>query len=221
VALDLAGYGERPPVTSLDFGALAADVEQAITERGLERPVLLGHSLGGMVTQTALRRRPEAYAATILSGTSPAFGNPSGDFQTKFVADRLGPLDRGSTLRDLAPAIVDELVGPSPDPAGRTLAIESMAAVPPDTYRAANRCLVGFDERANLANIRVPVLCLAAENDRNAPAQMMQRMAGKIPGAQYHCIPMAGHLANLEAPAAFNAAVLAFLRRTFQAETAS
>src|SRR5262245_46677303 len=122
VALDLAGYGERPPVVSLDFDGLAADVEQAIGKRGLERPVLLGHSLGGMVAQSALRRRPDGYAAAILSGTSPAFGNPSGDFQTKFVAARLGPLDRGSTLRELAPAIVDEIVGPSPDPAGHALA---------------------------------------------------------------------------------------------------
>jgi 3-oxoadipate enol-lactonase len=40
---------------------------------------------------------------------------------------------------------------------------------------------------------------------------MMERMATKIPGARYVCLPGVGHLPNLEAPAAFNAAVLAFL----------
>jgi pimeloyl-ACP methyl ester carboxylesterase len=88
-----------------------------------------------------------------------------------------------------------------------------MAAVPCDTYRAAVRCLVAFDERANLAKIGVPVLCLAGEHDRNAPPQMMERMASKIPAARYVCLPGVGHLPNLEAPAAFDAAVLAFLRQ--------
>jgi pimeloyl-ACP methyl ester carboxylesterase len=40
---------------------------------------------------------------------------------------------------------------------------------------------------------------------------MMERMATKIPGARYVCLPGVGHLPNLEAPAAFNAAVLALL----------
>jgi pimeloyl-ACP methyl ester carboxylesterase len=47
---------------------------------------------------------------------------------------------------------------------------------------------------------------------------MMARMAGKIKGAAYHCLPTAGHLVNLEAPAAFNAAALDFLRRIFQTD---
>jgi pimeloyl-ACP methyl ester carboxylesterase len=37
-------------------------------------------------------------------------------------------------------------------------------------------------------------------------------MAGKIPGAQYVCLPAVGHLPNLEAPRAFDAAILAFLK---------
>ena len=63
---------------------------------GLERPVLVGHSMGGMVVQTMLRRAQLDYAAAVLSCTSPAFGNPAGDFQKKFVADRLAPLDAGT-----------------------------------------------------------------------------------------------------------------------------
>jgi len=218
LALDLPGYGARAAATLMTFEALAADVEAAIELSGLDRPVLLGHSLGGMVAQASLRRRPHAYRAAILCATSPAFGNPGGDFQLKFVMSRLGPLDQGRTLSELAPGLVGSLVGPAPDPAGRALAIAAMSAVHPDTYRAAVKCLVGFDERANLPAIKVPVLCLAGADDRTAPPQMMQRMAGKIPGAHYHCLPGVGHLANLEAPAAFNAACLDFLGRTFQCD---
>src|SRR5262245_60019004 len=85
LTLDLLGYGTRAPVTALDFESLAGDVEAAIAGRGLDRPVLVGHSLGGMVAQTSLRRRPDAYRAAILCATSPAFGDPGGDFQRKFL----------------------------------------------------------------------------------------------------------------------------------------
>jgi 3-oxoadipate enol-lactonase len=209
VALDLLGYGGRAPADAMTFDALAEDVELAIGT--LDKPVLVGHSMGGMVVQSLLRRRPHGYRAAVLSCTSPAFGNPAGDFQRKFVADRLAPLDAGKTMADAAPGAADGIMAPEPDPAGRALFIEGYAAVPAQTYRAAVKCLVTFDERANLPNIKVPVLCLAAEHDRNAPVQVMEKMAAKIPGAYYFCIAGRGHMPNLEAPAAFDAAIFSFL----------
>ncbi len=211
VALDLMGYGTREPVEAMSFEALAEDVEFAISESGLEQPVLVGHSMGGMVVQTMLRRRPDDYAAAVLSCTSPAFGNPAGDFQKKFVADRLAPLDAGRTMADVAPGAADNVMAPNADPAGRALFIEQYAAVPEATYRAAVKCLVTFDERANLPNLKVPVLCLAAEHDRNAPPPVLEKMAGKIPGAYYLCLSGLGHMPNLEAPAAFDGAIFNFL----------
>jgi len=212
VPLDFPGYGARPPVDALDFDTMAADVEAAIEARGLHHPVLLGHSMGGMVAQTLLRRRPDAYAAAILCATSPAFGNPSGDFQREFVAARLRPLEEGRTLAEIAPETLAALTGPNGTPF-RALAIEALSDTPPATFRAAVQALVTFDERANLGAIRVPVLCLAGEVDTNAPAPMMQRMAGKIPDAAYVCLPSIGHMPNIEAPGAFDAAVLDFLDR--------
>jgi 3-oxoadipate enol-lactonase len=215
VAVNLLGYGGRAPIKDVSFDQLAADVEAAIAAIGLDRPILIGHSLGGMVAQTMLRRRPAGYRAAVLCCTSPAFGSASGDFQKKFVADRLGPLKAGRSMSDLAGTIVDEIMGPKPDPAGRAEAVAIMGATPNETYAATIHCIVGFDERANLANITIPILCLAAEHDRNAPPAMMQRMAGKIPGAKYLCLAGVGHLPNLEAPRAFDTGILDFLRDAF------
>ena len=208
------------PSTRMDFEALAADLEATIERLGLERPALVGHSMGGMIAQTAMRRRPDGYRAAVLVGTSPAFGDSRGEFQKKFIADRLGPLEAGATMPELAASIVDGIMGPNPDASGRALAIDTMAATPASTYRAAIRCIVTFDERANLPNIGVPVLCLVGEHDRNAPPPMMERMAAKIHGARYVCLPGAGHLPNVETPAAFNAAVLALLLDTQSAARA-
>jgi len=209
VSLDLPGYGGREPAEAMSFEALAADVEASIA--GLQRPVLVGHSMGGMAVQTMLRRRPADYRAAVLSCTSPAFGNPAGDFQKKFVADRLAPLDEGYTMATLAPEAADDIMGPNADPAGRALYIEEYSAVPETTYRAALNCLVTFDERANLPNIRIPLLCLAAELDRNAPPPVVEKMASKIPGAYYICLSGLGHMPNMEAPAAFDGAIFNFL----------
>jgi 3-oxoadipate enol-lactonase len=218
VSLDLLGYGGRAPVDAMTFDELATDVESSIANSALERPVLVGHSMGGMVVQTLLRRKPDGYVAAVLSCTSPAFGNPAGEFQKKFVADRLAPLDEDYTMATLAPEAADDIMGPNADPAGRTLFVENFAAVPEATYRAAINCLVTFDERANLAAIKVPVLCLAAEHDRNAPASVVEKMAGKIPGAYYFCLSGLGHMPNLEAPQAFDAAIFNFLDHVLAAE---
>jgi pimeloyl-ACP methyl ester carboxylesterase len=210
VAPDLPGYGPRPPVEHMDFAGLAADLEQTVERLGLTRPVLLGHSMGGMLVQTALRRRPDGYAAAVLVCTSPAFGDATGEFQKKFVADRLGPLDAGHTMADVARGIAGTM-GPNADPAGRALATAAIAATDAKTYRAAVHCLVGFDERQNLGAIRIPVLCIAGALDPLAPPAGMERMAGRIPCARYACLPGVGHFPNLEAPAAFDKAVLDFL----------
>jgi len=212
VALDMLGYGVREAVDRMDFEMLASDIEEQIAQHHLDRPVLVGHSMGGLLAQTLLRRGPRAYRAAVLSCTSPAFGDATGAFQKKFVADRLGPLDAGRTMAELAPAMVAAVSGPAADPAGRKLAIETIAATPERSYRAAVHCLVGFDERANLTRIEVPTLCLSGEHDRLAPPAMMERMAARIPGARYVCLKGVGHLPNVEAPHAFDGAVLDFLR---------
>jgi len=52
---------------------------------------------------------------------------------------------------------------------------------------------------------------LAGRKDTNAPAPMMARMAERIPGAAYACLDGVGHLAPMERPGLFNAALADFL----------
>jgi pimeloyl-ACP methyl ester carboxylesterase len=118
-------------------------------------------------------------------------------------------------MAGMARQLVPAMVAPGASDAAREAAIAVMARVPEASYRVALKSIAGFDRRAALASIAVPTLCLAAEHDRTAPPEVMQRMAQRIPGGEYQCLADAGHIANIEQPAAFQAALLSFLKRRF------
>jgi pimeloyl-ACP methyl ester carboxylesterase len=216
VALDLPGYGDSKTIEPYTLSGLARSLERLIDSIAPKRVVLLGHSMGGMIVLEAWAAYPHKIVGLILSGTSPAFGKPDGAWQQEFLRRRLGPLDEGQSMSDLAPRLVRAMVAPDTAPAGVQRAIEIMSAVPPQTYRSALYALMSFDRRALLPAISVPTLALAGQLDPNAPPALMQKMAEKIPGATYECLPRAGHLASLEQPAAFADAVLRFLHARFR-----
>lgn len=212
IAWDMPGYGGSVPLPTVSISALADALRAFLLQVGATRPVLVGHSIGGMIVQLLLSKSPDVARAIVLAQTSPAFGKPDGEWQKTFTDARLGPLDRGETLASLAPSLVGELVGDDPDIGGMALARDCMAAVPETTYRATMLALMGFDLRHALKNIAVPTLVLSGSKDNNAPAPMMAKMASYIPSAEYVEIEGAGHLVNLERAGAFNAALDQFLK---------
>jgi 3-oxoadipate enol-lactonase len=211
IAWDMPGYGGSEALPAVSIAALADALQDSLQQVGAARPILVGHSIGGMIVQQFLVRHPDIPRAVVLAQTSPAFGNAAGDWQKNFIAARFGPLDRGETMRTLAPSLVKDIVGDEPDPAGIELARDCMASVPEQTYRATMLSMLGFDLRAALKNIAVPALVLSGSRDKNAPAPTMAKMASTIPSAEYVDIEGAGHLVNLERPKAFNAALEKFL----------
>jgi 3-oxoadipate enol-lactonase len=212
IAWDMPGYGGSTPLPSASIAAISDALQDFLEEIGASRPVLVGHSIGGMIVQQWLVKHPRDAIAVVLAQTSPAFGKADGDWQKSFIEARLGPLDRGDTMASLAPALLRELIGDDPDADGMDVARACMASVPETSYRASMMALLGFDQRKALADIRVPTLVLSGSMDRNAPAPMMAKMATFIPSASYVELDGVGHLANLERPNAFNAALDRFLR---------
>ena len=212
LAWDMPGYGNSAPLPLVSMDALAAALAGFIEELGLHRPVLVGHSLGGMVVQQLLARAPHAARAVVLAQTSAAFGSRDPAWQAEFLSARLGPLDAGHGMAALAEGLAADMAGPDADPAGMALARDCLAHTPDSTYRDSILAMPGFDCRDALARIAVPALVLAGTLDTAAPARGMERMAARIPGAQYVLLEGAGHLAHLEQPGAFNAALGQFLQ---------
>ena len=217
VAWDMPGYGRSAPIEPYNFKGLAQRCVDLIDALQCDSVILLGHSMGGMVAQEVIARRPDKVNKLILCGTSAAFGKRTDGrsaeaWAQQFIAQRTAPLDAGQTMADMAARLVPQMVGPGSLPEGLKLAEHCMASVPAATYRRALECLVTFDRQAALADIRVPTLLVGGEFDRVAAPSVMKRMAAEIPRARYAELAGIGHLMNLEAPDEFDALLLDFLR---------
>ena len=207
VAWNMPGYGGTKALPQPSFAALAAGLAELLDELEIEQADLVGHSFGGMVAQEFAAAHAARLRSLVLSATSPAFGRPDGEWQREFVRQRLAPIEAGRTMADLAPEMIKSLCGPRGDARGLEIARRSIAQVPTSAFAAGVRLIVSFDRRDALPRIAVPTLVLAGALDSNAPPAMMEKMAAKIPGAEYVCLDGVGHLANLEDPPAFNAAL--------------
>ncbi len=215
IAWDMPAYGASPALSPCTNAGLAQALKDLIVHTGAKRNVLLGHSMGGMIAQELAAVDPALVHGLVLYSTSPAFGKPDGAWQQQFLQSRFAPLDQGLGMDGLAQKIVPGMFAPDADPARLAETAALMSRVPAESYRAALSAIVFFNRLAELAAIRVPTLCLAGELDLNAPPAVVQKMAGRIAGAHYECLPAVGHIANIEQPGLFNRAVLAFLQHHF------
>jgi pimeloyl-ACP methyl ester carboxylesterase len=212
-AWDQPGYGESALVEPYDLEQVSAALKRLIEALGEGPVVLVGHSMGGFIALESYARHPEVIKALVLCFTSAAFGGASGDFAKQFVAERLAPLDAGKSMAEMAAKLMPAMAGTKSDPAGLALAQRVMARIAPATYRKAVALLTTFDRRALLPTIKVPTLLVAGSDDRTAPASVMERMAAKIPGAEYVLLEGCGHLGPVDQPDEFNRALENFLAR--------
>ena len=211
-AWEMPGHGGAPwDGQPMSFAGLAAALTEFLDGQKIATAHLVGHSMGGMLALELAATAPTRCCSLALIGSSAMFGSADGSFQRAFLAERLGPLDAGQRLADLAPALVADLCLPTTPPEKTAACVEAMARMDEAAYRAALACLVTFDRRAALAGLSMPVLCLAGEHDRQAPPQGVERMAGTSPGARFLAIRNAAHLMMLEAPDAVTQAIGDFI----------
>lgn len=211
-AWDQPGYGHSAAVEPYDLEHISASLKRLIESLGGDPVVLVGHSMGGFIAQEAYARFPELIKGLALCFTSAAFGGGT-QFADHFVAARIGPLDQGRSMAEVAASVMPAMRGSKSDPEGLRLAEGIMATIPPETYRKAVQLLTTFDRREALSAIAVPTLLVAGSDDKTAPPAVMERMAQKIAGAEYVVLEGCGHLGPMDQPDAFNKLLEDFLGR--------
>ena len=181
IAWDMPGHGASTPLEPVTLDALTAGLAGFLQALGLDRPVLAGHSLGGMLVLRLLSVRPDIARAAILAQTSAAFGSRDPAWAEDFIRTRLAPLDAGrkpwaTWPRTWWPAWPGTTRTRTAWPWRGT----AWPARPDIAYRDAVLAMPGFDQRDTLPGLSLPVLVLAGTEDQQAPATAMERMAGRI-----------------------------------------
>lgn len=210
LAWDMPGYGASESIDPVDFDGYARALIAMLDAAGLERVVLVGHSMGGMIALQTAAAFPNYVTGLVLACCTPAFGASAGPLQQAFLDRRLGPLDDGASMRELAIEVIPTMVGPGGDPEVVRDAVNLMADIPPASYRAAMHALVTFDQRAVLSGLTMPALVIAGRDDAVSTPLVVRRMAERMSAATYLQLD-AGHLAPFEEPQAFAGAVHDFL----------
>ncbi len=211
ISWNMPGYRRSQPLASLTFETLASAVIRLMDALQIDSAHIIGQSIGGMIAQELAISFPQRVRSLILIATTSAFGGKDEKFKQQFLAARLAPIEKGESMESLAKRFIPEIVGSRATRSTLTSAESSMAAVPVNSYKQVMECLITFNRRNDLNHIKCPVCLIAGEQDNNAPAATMQKMASKIAAAEFHCIDGAGHLTNLECPVPCNEIIKKFL----------
>jgi 3-oxoadipate enol-lactonase len=206
IAFDYPGYGESDPADSeADHDEFAAVILAAMDVLEIERAHLCGLSLGGVVAIAIHHAASDRCASLIIADSFSAHPDGRGIFNRSVKASR------AMTMRELAEERVEMLLAPNAPDALRDVLVATMAAISPDAYRIGARAVWLADQRERLDGIRIPTLVIVGDQDRVTPPMLSRDLSNRIAGSQLVEIHSAGHLANIEQPAAFNAAVDQFL----------
>ena len=211
VAWDARGYGSSEDYEGpLAFADFSADLLRVLDHFGSRRAHVVGLSMGGMIAMDFHARHPERVATLTICDSTPGFGDVPPDQRREFIRSRQEPLLRGQEPKDIAPAVARSLAGPSASETAYRRLVAGMEALHKDSYLKTIEAASSVGN-FRLEEIRVPTHVLVGDEDRLTPPDVSRRMCERIPGASLTVLPGAGHISNLEQPAAFNAAVLSFL----------
>lgn len=212
LAPDLRGFGEAAPVTPARHVAdHAGDVLAMIEALALGPVVLAGLSMGGYIAFECWRRRPAAVRALVLADTRADADSDEARARRRTMQ----ALARESGTSAVIDAMLPNLLGATTQTANPHLALEvrSWAAATPASgvVDALEMLRTRPDSRPTLATITCPTLVLVGREDTLTPPAVAQVMRDGISGARYVEVAEAGHLANVEQPEAFTAALRTFL----------
>ncbi len=208
IAPDYPGLGKsalRPEPSSMDI--LAGQVKALLDGLRIDRALVVGLSMGGYLAFELYRRRSALFRGLVLCDTHPGADTPEGAAGRETFARNA--VEKG--LHWVADEMTPKLLRPSPDPAVVREVRALIGQGTPAGVAAAQRGMARrIDSTPTLATITCPTLVVVGEEDSLTPPVEAEKMVGLVKGARLVRIPGAGHLPNMEAPAAFDKALLDF-----------
>jgi pimeloyl-ACP methyl ester carboxylesterase len=217
IALDQRGHGDSDRAEIYGSAPMGADVIGVLDALGIERAVLVGHSMGGTVAVAVTALHPERVVALVLGDIGPEVGS-----------EGAARIQRNTRSRDVFEGVDDAVatqteLNPTANPdALRHRVAHNLVEEPDGSFtwkydralRDGSARYEGYarDEQwAFLAAIRVPVLLIRGELSDILSEEIADRMLATIPDARMVTISGAGHSIATDAPAAVAAAIADFV----------
>jgi pimeloyl-ACP methyl ester carboxylesterase len=203
INLDLRGHGATGPTRAKPYSIplFAADVEALLDHLGVERAIVCGLSMGGMVAQALAAARAERVPALVLAGTvwhsAPTRWNRL--VRETALIHTAAKLCRGGEWRGRPERV-------------REYSRDTLRAMPADEVAKVFEAFYRF-EGVDWSRLTMPTLILYGERDSGGFRAQSLALRRRIPDAACEAIPAAGHTPTLENPRAFNAALGRFLAR--------
>jgi pimeloyl-ACP methyl ester carboxylesterase len=217
ISLDLRGHGHsgkptQPEDYSLDL--MASDVYGLLQHLGVGECYLMGHSMGGYVSQHLILSHPELVGALVLVDTA-AEPLPAHSQERE-------PLLEIARAHGMEAAFDEELRRTPPHPAFQSnpryteIWKELFLLTSKEAYvYCAEAMATRRDLRNELRSVSVPTLIVCGANDEPF-LEASRHMHESIPGSELVIIPTAGHSPQFETPAEFNRVLLSFLSRVHE-----
>lgn len=211
IAPDLRGFGESGRDGPYSMEQYAEDTIGLLDYLGIEKAVIGGLSMGGYVALAIWRARPMLVRGLVLADTRASADSPE-------ARDRRGEMillakERGASA--VANAQITGMVGASTrahNPAMVEGLHQMLAGAPVEGIIGALQAMMDRPDSTDLLpTIDVPTLIIVGEEDALTPVKDSRAMHEAIPGSRLEIIPGAGHVSNMEKPAAFNHVLGEFL----------
>ncbi|MCC6610312.1 MAG: 3-oxoadipate enol-lactonase [Burkholderiales bacterium] len=209
---DTRGHGgSDAPAGAYSLEMLADDLKGLFDALGVERSHFVGLSMGGMIGQAFALRYPGALQTLVLADTSSRYPAEA----VAVWADRIRIAETKGLEPLVQPTLERWFTGPfrKANP-GRVQRVADMIRTTPVAgYVGCSQFIPKINLSARLREIAAPGLVIVGAEDTGTPVAMAREIHESYPGSGLVVIPAAAHLANIEQPEAFNAALADFLAR--------
>ncbi|HEU0166402.1 MAG TPA: alpha/beta hydrolase [Chloroflexota bacterium] len=210
ISVDLRGHGvSSAPVASCTVPYFASDVRWLASALHLQRPVLIGHSMGGVAGYELAAMQPDVLSGLVLID-SPVAANPArGSARRTLVNDLRGP-----GWREAARAFVENMFVPADSVALRQRVAEGMLDHGPELMATAMESMLACQSFSadTAAALDIPVLQISTARGALPDLARLAELCPRLSNGQ---VVGAGHFCQLEDPAQVNAMIARWLAVSF------